>query len=411
MIHQGLENKDILSHIFKFFNKTEDKQSIFNLASCNKRINRLMDKLLNNAYVYRVTDGNIMNISSRYKALRVNEYTLTFGRGGCDLTFEINKIITKLDTINDQIKMNTLESLNISSVIKYNTVTTKTLHLMTTRSYDYDMYTMMCALDKYNIQVDRLEINGTHTTISSNQIVNKYSNLQSLHMVGDYDDIDINKNYDSIKHFSTNVPSLYLFRCFKNIVQLDICPGGEYGIYSCDASYLRNILVLPNLKDLSVDYTCNINLQNILDISPNLNTITVSAKDKVVDLTQIEATIISRCSIKFISLTIILKSSSHGLNNKDCTWMIFVIAHRYIDIIGKKYKNYRCTNFCGYSNTATDITAPILEIEQTYSNLVLPTNNTLSLYHIILYAYKIVCLYVVGLTDDKLNLMADIKRM
>ena len=117
MIHQGLQNKDILSYIFQFFDKTEDKQTIFNLASCNKRINTILENPIGSTYAYIVHEGNVKKIPTRYKALRIILPTID----SKSITYDHDKIIPMMETINNQIKLNTLELLNIQDVFNYTT--------------------------------------------------------------------------------------------------------------------------------------------------------------------------------------------------------------------------------------------------------------------------------------------------
>lgn len=310
-----------------------------------------------------------------------------------------------MDTINEQTKLNTLELFSVQSVFDYITKNTNTMCFIIPKHCNYDIYSIMCAIYKYDIKVNGILINNGLQSESISKVINKYDNLKYLHINGNY---NFDTNYNSVKYFGTNLYSLHLLRNFRNITRLDITIGSPSNVNNYDTNNLKKDLVLNNLKEIVIYYACNINLEDMLHISPNLNVLCVNKKG-ILTLTDIENIIHYKCTTKFVSLIDILKLSSSKFNHTDCISMLSTIVYRYMIIICKKHRSVKFADFCNFRNVTTSMINYTLMMEKTCFNMLSlafindrslkanPTHGDLQ--NIILYAYKVVCLYVAIIKD------------
>ena len=396
MRHPILENKNILTYLYQFFNKKEDKEAIFILASQSKRVNSLLDKPLSDTYTYTIKEENIQRIPSRYKSLKI---ILPNDPSNPELYNE-TKIVTMIETVGKQIELNKLESFEVKHVFQYYR-NSKTLLYMSHMSCNYDMYTVMCALDKYKLNVVKIAMITNSKSESMAQIMSKHTNLKSVYLAGTYH--DTNENYSNIKNVDTNTSSLYLLHNFRNIVNLDIMSRWESTInlpnHTLDG--WKNGLVLPDLKTLHIHYACEINLKDLLTISPNLESISIVSDKSTILLDDVEKIVKSRTT-NFVSTTEMLQLAPPRFSHTNCIFTMSVIISKYVNIISGKYKNIKSVDFCGCNmNIDSDVLNYIDNIEKVYSGILSLNQPSDDVYGIVLYAYKIVCAYITSSTTDR----------
>lgn len=105
-----LQNKDILSYILQYFNKTTDKQTIFNIALCNKRTYYITKLTIIKHYTFVIKEENQYKISPSYESYRIGpwyDHTTT------------KELFTILDNLNSQTRLDTLKALNVDNIFAY----------------------------------------------------------------------------------------------------------------------------------------------------------------------------------------------------------------------------------------------------------------------------------------------------
>ena len=301
-------------------------------------------------------------------------------------------MINKLD---EQVKLNTLESLNVPGVFRYSAISIKTLTLANKLSCDYDVCTTVNILSKYNIIVEGIEVYNDKLK-DMIRFMDEFTDIQQVYMIGNY--FDNTKNYTKVKCLHTNATSLYLLNNFRNIRELMICDHGRpIKCIGKDFDW-RNKIVLNNLTELYVNIKCNIQLEDLLKIGPKLTTVHVHVNDinNYGGLSDVEVVLKQKCTKHFVSLVgLVNNSTSHHNPHRLCIYLLSTIMGKYMDNVVSKYTNITTFSIMCYSK---HVTTRNLERIQTiidkYSQFIkLQSNN---LHDLLLNAYKITCMWAIS---------------
>ena len=385
-MRQDIHNKDILLYTSTFL----DRQSIFTLASCNKRIESVLRQVINKKYSYCVTITNFHNVSTQYTSYRI--YPIS-----------IQLVPRMLDILNKQIRLNTLDALYVHNVFCIDTAK-KFFHLFDNINNDCDIDTITNILNKYNIEVEDMRIDSTDTK-SIQSIFDKLDNPVNVHLTGNY--LECDKNYTSVEYLSTDVASLYLLKNFRNIVGLLICGDGEPVTCSSSLTFKLSNYTFDNLRELYVDCGCSVLLEDILNVCPKLESLHIANMDKTQnDIINIEETVGMMCPNDILSLDAIIKLmlngnkiTSYGGFLDFCLLTLYNIMYDVINNVTKKYRNIKTVNIFRYRcNKASTILEHIPQLKENYPNICKLNGNKLC--DILMYAYKTVCLYCVSFVVD-----------
>ena len=377
-------NKDILLHISTFL----DRQSIFTFALCNKRINSVLRLVINKKYSYIINNDNLNNISTKYLA-----YTIS---SQLRMTIPIPDL---LDIIDKQIKLNTLEHLYVSDAFACD-MTTNYISLLEDSDYDIAL-----TLKKYNIVINGI---GVHSSKISDmkKLLGNFDKLSRVYITGNY--YQCNTNYSSIKFLNTNTSSLYLLKNFRNITALSVHSNGASA--NCPSSEIFNIrdYIFTDLIELYIDYSCNIKLESLLDVCPNLETIIIFDMSPTCNtLYSIEQLISTRCTTQMLLLSDIVEDISENslsMTYEEYTdhgiYIISEVMRGIISKITKKYININNVNiFCYSYELVNGVVDHITKLHKDYPSICKLNGDTV--YDILVCAYKISCLYhVVYLIDE-----------
>ena len=379
---QIIETKDILLHIATFLDKTQDKQEIFNLASCNHRMNNIMKNYISKHYTCVINEHNYSNIPKGYTS-----YTIS-------ASVDINLWDTVMANLDKQTKLDTLEFFSMRGIFWYSMLCGyETLTFGPKVHSEYFMVAIMQELKKYNIKVNRLMIKNTNTKIME-PIMDKFGELQRVSMFGHY--VDCNKSYGNIKQLITKQSSLYLLKNFSNIEELYITNNGQAVTATINNDTWRSNLVLNNLKELIVSFKSNTLLDDILSIAPNVKSLGILCNPNYNDKLEYIERVLKKRSKSFVSLTeyIKLQSDDYNYYSQVSIIMISKIMHKYVNNVVTKHKNikyveiFSCTD--NMDNGAFDY---IFEWEKAFDTLYKLTGTTV--YDILLYAYKVICVHCV----------------
>ena len=234
-------------------------------------------------------------------------------------------------------------------------------------------------------------------------IMSNFNKLKCVFMHGRYARCDV--NYSLVKRFSTTTSSLYLLRNFQNIKSLWLAQNGKF-LELEDDDCVDN-LILPNLKELLVCGGYNFVLDDILRISPNLETIRLSNKD----LCDIETSVQERRVSTIVSLAGIIGPINFDGKQIYCVYQISgVIRNVLYNKIVTKYPNVKHVKVFDHTGQpANDILEIIKEVTQEYPQIDNLRDN--NLYGILMYAYKIVCIHSIMCYDIDRTIIPQILKM
>ena len=385
-MYQDIQNKDVLLHISKFFNKHTDKKDIFNLASCNKRINNILKTLISDNYVYVINNYLANNIPTSYKCYRINLPSLY------NHYAHITEIPNILMTIDKQIKLNTLESIRINNVFRHET--TNKSKCLVLHEYMYDdqhINTIISGIKQCNITINELVIlSDKYKNMAT--IMNNFDKLEYVYMHGYYN--NCTANYSFVKDFATTTSSLYLLKNFQNIEHLWLIRNSKLLEFDDEINYTDN-LILPNLKVLVIHEGYDIDLDRLLTISPNLKTIYLKTKD----WSGIEKYIQEQHGLTSIPLVDIIGPTIYDKQQNHHIYLISGIIRSVLyDNVVTKYPNIKRINVFGHTGKPTDnIPEIIKKVTEKYPQIHKPLVN--NLHDILMYAYKIVFMYTIMCHD------------
>ena len=393
MMYKNIENKDILLYIFNLLDKGKDKQTIFTLASCNKRINTILSIPISDNYTYTINVTNSHKIPSRYLAYRIC-HTLLFPQVktlAVSLLWNRDILSGIINSLNKQVKLSTLTRLYVDDVFQYDIKNNQKIV-----SFSYNIYRSSDICDiiriflQYNIDITGMMIQNK-TLKCMESFMDMLVNLQCVHIAGEYS--PCNKNYTTVQQLHTEASSLYLLKNMTNIKSLTVYHT-EGKTKTIDNSWSHNV-TLPNLSMLSINYSCNIQLEDLLNISPNLKIVCMLLQGKRGgDLNTIQSVVMEHCNSDFIPLDELVMAEM-GIENDDyCIMAISKIMYRYINNITSKYKNIKIVEILGYRYEEFDDQhhTDIIETKEFFDNVCKLTDN--SLVNIFVHSYKAVCMHI-----------------
>ena len=213
--------------------------------------------------------------------------------------------------------------------------------------------------------------------------------VEYVHLHGNYYKCDT--NYSSVKYLGTTVTSLYLLQNFRNIIALTIVEDGH--LVNCEYSRgnWRSNLVLPNMKELYVYFDCKVQLEDLLRLSSNLNKLVISKHNSNSILSSIEKVIrkYNYNATQFVSPLDILNITDK-YDSKFCEELIAGITYVHISKIVAKYPNIKEVSI--FDINCWQHKDYHLNIEKEVGKLC--TLKSTTLLDIIMYAYKVVCIYI-----------------
>ena len=389
MIHQDIQNKDILSHIFKFLDTIANKQDIFNLSFCNKRLNNILRPLINKVYSYIITNYNINNISTKYTSYKILPLiTYNFYKDKA-----IEMLHSMLNNINEQVKLNTLEFFHVHNIFWYDGLS-KALSILDDVRDNSHIKIITHILDYCDVDVKTIIVRNTNNK-SMESFMDELADLEHVSISGNYNNCDT--NYSTIKRFTTTAPSLYLLKNFQNITKLFI--RGDKDLVNCSSSkfdWISN-LTLPHLQNLYVNFDCDITLDTILKISPNLEELCVYWNDRCGTSYIQEYSMTREMSLISIIESIVQHMDFlefDGCINISEILMASVVYKVLSNTVGK-YPNIKCLSVLGFTQEQCNywISNNSSNIMESYNDVCKPKSNNLQ--DILLYAYKMTCIYFV----------------